>query len=113
MDFYILLCKKSDKLLLNIFIIIMNKNKIELINNINSIIINYDNNNDINQFYHNLCNIDNDISFHISQQLYKEYKTEHHCIYYEIINNGDKDDADIIVNDCINILERIIKIILL
>ena len=32
MDFFILLCKKSDKLLLNIFIIIMNKNKIEIIN---------------------------------------------------------------------------------
>jgi|694.fasta_scaffold23778_11 hypothetical protein len=90
----------------------MDKNKVSLINNINSIIIDYYNYSDINNFYNNLCKIDNDISLYISETLYKEYKTEHQSIYYELIYDGDEDDADIIVRDCIIILERIVNIII-
>ena len=80
-----------------------------LINNINLIIINYYDYNDSYQFYNNLCKIDDDIRSHISDRLYKEYKTEHLCIYYELIYDGNEDDTDIIVRDCITILQRIIS----
>jgi|LakMenE18May11ns_1017448.scaffolds.fasta_scaffold9844073_2 hypothetical protein len=82
-----------------------------VINNINFIISNYYNNRDIETFYNQLCQIDDDIHLYISENLYREYKIEHRCIYYEIIYGGDEEDADIVVNDCIVILERIINII--
>ena len=82
-----------------------------VINNINFIISNYYNNRDIETFYNQLCLIDDDIHLYISENLYREYKIEHRCIYYEIIYDGTEEDADIVVNDCIVILERIINII--
>ena len=89
----------------------MNEYKENLIRKINQIINHYVNKEDIRKFYTKLCYIDNDIRFLISETLYKEFKTEHLCIYYELLYNNDYDDADIIVNDCINILQRIINII--
>jgi hypothetical protein len=90
----------------------MDENKLRLITIINKIIGDYENSSDIQPFYRKLCHIDNDIRNSISESLYKEYKNEHLCIYYEMKNENDDDSAaDIVVNDCINILERIITII--
>jgi hypothetical protein len=89
----------------------MSEYKENLIKKINQIINHYFNKADIHAFYTKLCHIDDDIHYLISETLYKEFKTEHLCIYYELVYSNDKDDADIIVNDCINILQRIINII--
>lgn len=89
----------------------MDENKERLIRTINNIISDYENSADMHPFYRKLCHIDNEICNYVSECLYKEFKTEHLCIYYEMMHGEDEDDADIIVNDCINILERIINII--
>ena len=89
----------------------MDENKAKLITTINKIIGDYENSSDMHPFYRKLCHIDDDIRNCISESLYKEFKTEHQCIYYELIYGVDEEDADIVVNDCINILERIITII--
>jgi hypothetical protein len=89
----------------------MDENKVKLITTINKIIGDYENSSDMHPFYRKLCHIDDDIRNYISDSLYKEYKIEHQCIYYELIYGEDEEDADIVVNDCINILERIITII--
>lgn len=89
----------------------MNDDKLCLINTINEIILSYVNYSDMHPFYRKLCHIDEEIRSNISENLYREYKIEHQCIYYEMIYGDDEEDADIVINDCIVILNRIVKII--
>lgn len=89
----------------------MDENKERLIRTIHRIITDYENSSDMHPFYRKLCHINDDIQCVVSESLYKEFKTEHQCIYYEMVYGDDEDDADIVVNDCINILERIINVI--
>jgi hypothetical protein len=89
----------------------MDEHKEKLITTINKIISDYVNSTDMHPFYRKLCRIDDDIKCSVSEELYKEFKIEHQCIYYEMAYGDDEEDADIVVNDCINILERIVNII--
>ena len=89
----------------------METDKQMLISSITSIIADYDDNTDIIPFYRKLCVINDDIRINISNEVFKEFKTEHQCIYYEMIYGDTQEDADIVVNDCINILEKIVKVI--
>lgn len=89
----------------------METDKQMLISSITSIIADYEDNTYIIPFYRKLCVINDDIRIHISDELFKEFKTEHLCIYYEMIYGDTQEDADIVVNDCINILEKIVKVI--
>lgn len=89
----------------------MDENKERLIRTIHRIITDYENSSDMHPFYRKLCHIDEEIRSNISENLYREYKIEHQCIYYEMIYGDDEEDADIVINDCIVILNRIVKII--
>ena len=89
----------------------METDKQMLISSITSIIADYDDNTDIIPFYRKLCVINDDIRIHISEELFKEFKTEHQCVYNEMIYGDTQEDADIVVNDCMNILEKIVNVI--
>lgn len=68
----------------------------------------YSKSGNILKYYRTICYLNDDISQNVSAALYKDFKTEKQCVYYEgIFGNGQYTDD--VINDCNDVLDTIIR----
>jgi hypothetical protein len=79
----------------------------ELINAIKVIIYDVSQNRDIFAFNRAISCLSYDIKHNVSSVLYEKFITEKQCVYYESIY-GDDEYYDLVINDCVIVLETIV-----
>lgn len=69
----------------------------------------FNNHDDIHKFYRNLCNINDDIYTQIPKEneILSRYEIERRCVYEES-RLGDGECDEMVINDCIDVLNEII-----
>jgi hypothetical protein len=77
--------------------------KHQLYNTLNEIITFYNKNGNIHRFYNKLSHNNKLLSQYVSTDIYYNYKIDLKIVYDEMING---DDYSMIVNDCINSIQR-------
>lgn len=79
--------------------------KQQLAYNLNMIITTYNDNNNVRRLYKKLTKLNKCISNNTTYDLFNDYKYDINKVYDSIIN-GEEDET--IVNDCINVVRKII-----